>query len=47
MHVGWEQNSRLGNIPGKRALPAGAGLAIAGLISLLMWAVIVLIAVAI
>lgn len=47
MHVGWEQKGSIGNVPAKRLVPAGAGLAIAGLISLLMWAVIALIAVAI
>jgi len=47
MRIEWHQSAPLGRAPAKRTISPAIGIAIAGLISLLMWAVIVLVAIAI
>ncbi|WP_157136909.1 MULTISPECIES: hypothetical protein [unclassified Sphingomonas] len=47
MRIEWQQSAPLGRAPAKRTVSPAVGVAIAGLISLLMWAVIVLVAIAI
>ncbi len=47
MRIEWHQSAPLGRAPAKRTISPAIGITIAGLISLLMWALIVLVAIAI